>query len=105
MCRIQHALVRWGTLGYAENVGSQCHPLRQLYAHKRLLGLLTNLDRSALAAYCGAYALWAEATEAIQKYGTMVKSPSHALSASRVSPSCHYHRRRQCRPATTCPRP
>jgi len=38
--------------------------------------LLTNLDRAALAAYCGAYALWAEATEAIQKYGTMVKAPS-----------------------------
>jgi P27 family predicted phage terminase small subunit len=37
---------------------------------------LTPLDRAALAAYCGAYALWAEATEAIQKYGTMVKSPS-----------------------------
>ena len=28
------------------------------------LRLLTNLDRAALAAYCGAYALWAEATEA-----------------------------------------
>jgi P27 family predicted phage terminase small subunit len=40
------------------------------------LKLLTNLDRAALAAYCGAYALWAEAMEAIQKYGTMVKSPS-----------------------------
>jgi P27 family predicted phage terminase small subunit len=40
------------------------------------LGLLTNLDRAALAAYCGAYALWAEATEAIQKYGVMVKSPT-----------------------------
>jgi P27 family predicted phage terminase small subunit len=40
------------------------------------LRMLTNLDRAALAAYCGAYALWAEATEAIQKYGTMVKSPS-----------------------------
>ncbi len=40
------------------------------------LKLLTNLDRAALAAYCGAYALWAEATEAIQKFGTMVKSPS-----------------------------
>lgn len=40
------------------------------------LNLLTNLDRAALAAYCGAYALWAEATEAIQKFGTMVKSPS-----------------------------
>lgn len=40
------------------------------------LKLLTLLDRAALAAYCGAYALWAEATESIQKYGTMVKSPS-----------------------------
>jgi P27 family predicted phage terminase small subunit len=40
------------------------------------LGLLTNLDRAALAAYCGAYALWAEATEAIQKYGAMIKSPT-----------------------------
>jgi P27 family predicted phage terminase small subunit len=40
------------------------------------LGLLTNLDRAALAAYCGAYALWAEATAAIHKYGTMVKAPS-----------------------------
>src|SRR5690349_7620654 len=35
------------------------------------LRLLTNLDRAALAAYCGSYALWAESMEAIQKYGTM----------------------------------
>lgn len=40
------------------------------------LGMLTSLDRAALAAYCGAYALWAEATQNIQKFGTMVKSPS-----------------------------
>ena len=40
------------------------------------LRLLTNLDRAALAAYCGSYALWAESMEAIQKYGTMIKSPS-----------------------------
>ena len=40
------------------------------------LRMLTHLDRAALAAYCGAYALWAEATEAIHKYGAMVKSPS-----------------------------
>ena len=40
------------------------------------LNLLTNLDRAALAAYCGAYALWAEATEAISKFGVMVKSPT-----------------------------
>jgi P27 family predicted phage terminase small subunit len=39
------------------------------------LRLLTQLDRAALATYCGAYGLWAEATEAIQKYGVMIKSP------------------------------
>jgi P27 family predicted phage terminase small subunit len=40
------------------------------------LKMLTNLDRAALAAYCGAYALWAEATQASQKYGVMIKSPT-----------------------------
>lgn len=40
------------------------------------LRLLTNLDRAALAAYCAAYALWAESMQAIQKHGLMVKSPS-----------------------------
>lgn len=38
--------------------------------------MLTALDRAALAAYCGAYALWAEATEAIGKHGVMIKSPT-----------------------------
>lgn len=40
------------------------------------LNILTALDRAALAVYCNAYGIWAEATEAIQKYGTMVKSPT-----------------------------
>jgi P27 family predicted phage terminase small subunit len=40
------------------------------------LRLLTNLDRAALAAYCGAYALWADATVQIEKYGAMIKSPT-----------------------------
>src|SRR5258707_3791368 len=40
------------------------------------LRMLTNLDRAALAAYCGAYALWAEATVQLQKYGAMIKSPT-----------------------------
>jgi P27 family predicted phage terminase small subunit len=40
------------------------------------LRVLTHLDRAALAAYCGAYALWAEATEAVGKFGVMVKSPT-----------------------------
>lgn len=63
----------------------ECPPELGPVAHRewdRLVGelitlrILTNLDRAALAAYCGAYALWAEATESIQKFGTMVKSPS-----------------------------
>jgi P27 family predicted phage terminase small subunit len=40
------------------------------------LRMLTNLDRAALAAYCAAYAFWADAIENIGKYGTMVKSPT-----------------------------
>ena len=40
------------------------------------LNLITHLDRGALATYCGAYALWAEAMGQIQKFGTMVKSPT-----------------------------
>jgi len=35
----------------------------------------TNLDRAALAAYCGACALWAEATVQIEKYGALIRSP------------------------------
>jgi P27 family predicted phage terminase small subunit len=40
------------------------------------LGLLTELDRGPLAAYCQAHALWLEAVAAIARYGTMVKSPN-----------------------------
>src|ERR1044072_4138156 len=54
----------------------------RLAAELSALGMLTNLDRAALAAYCGAYALWAEATEAIQKYGAMIKSPQGFPSQS-----------------------
>jgi P27 family predicted phage terminase small subunit len=38
--------------------------------------ILTAFDRAALAVYCGAYMLWAEAAEAVKKYGTMIKSPT-----------------------------
>jgi P27 family predicted phage terminase small subunit len=40
------------------------------------LGVLSSFDRGPLAAYCTAYALWLEATEAVQKYGAMIKSPN-----------------------------
>jgi P27 family predicted phage terminase small subunit len=41
-----------------------------------MMRLVTDLDRAILAAYCQAYALWAEAVAAVRKYGAMVKSPS-----------------------------
>ena len=36
--------------------------------------MLTELDRAALAAYCGAYALWADAIANVQKFGSVVKT-------------------------------
>lgn len=48
---------------------------QRLVAELAPLRILTQLDRAALATYCGAYGLWADATEAINKYGAMIKSP------------------------------
>jgi len=48
----------------------------RLSAELSKLNLVTNLDRGALATYCAAYGFWTEALEQIQKYGTMVKSPT-----------------------------
>jgi P27 family predicted phage terminase small subunit len=40
------------------------------------LNLITHLDRAPLAIYCVAYAQWVDAAEFIQKFGSMVKTPS-----------------------------
>lgn len=40
------------------------------------IGLLTKIDRSALAAYCASYQRWSQAEEMIRKTGTMIKSPN-----------------------------
>ena len=37
------------------------------------MGLMTDLDVAALAAYCVAYARWSEAEKALRTYGVMVK--------------------------------
>jgi P27 family predicted phage terminase small subunit len=39
-------------------------------------GLITELDRAALAGYCDAYARVAEASRQLQQYGLIVKSPN-----------------------------
>jgi len=39
-------------------------------------GLLTSVDRAALAGYCQAYARWVEAEEKVAHLGHVVKSPS-----------------------------
>ena len=40
------------------------------------LGLLSRIDRGALALYCQAWGRWVEAEEALKRHGTMVKSPN-----------------------------
>ena len=39
------------------------------------MGLLTRIDRCALAAYCQTYSRWATAEQQVAKFGTIVKSP------------------------------
>ena len=45
---------------------------RELY----MLGLLSSIDRSALAGYCQAYSRWVDAEEGIRKTGLVVKTLS-----------------------------
>jgi P27 family predicted phage terminase small subunit len=40
------------------------------------LGLMSDLDRAAFAAYCTAYGRWVESEEALKTYGVMLKSPN-----------------------------
>ena len=41
------------------------------------LGLLSEIDRAALAGYCTAWGRWVEAEEQLKKTGTIVKSPNN----------------------------
>lgn len=48
---------------------------RRISSELLTLGLLTLIDRAALAAYCAAWARWVAAELSIQKFGTVIKSP------------------------------
>ncbi len=48
----------------------------RVVGHLAATGVLSHFDRGPLAIYCAAYGHWIEATDAIQKYGTMMKAPS-----------------------------
>ena len=81
MRTLSHPRLVFGCIYFPAECPPELGPVAQREWHRlagelAALRLLTNLDRAALAAYCGAYALWAEATEAIQKYGAMIKSPT-----------------------------
>jgi len=48
---------------------------RRMSAELKRLGLLTMIDRSALAAYCQAYARWREAEEKVIQEGDVIETP------------------------------
>lgn len=51
------------------------------------LRIMTELDRSALAAYCQAYGRWVEAERKLQETPMLLKLPSVMCSKTRGSPS------------------
>jgi P27 family predicted phage terminase small subunit len=48
-------------------------------AELQLSGLLTLVDRAALAAYCTAWSRWVEAEAMVKKFGMIVKSPAQGF--------------------------
>lgn len=48
---------------------------RRISGELLTLGLLTLIDRAALAGYCAAWSRWVAAELNIQKFGTVIKSP------------------------------
>lgn len=46
------------------------------------MGLLSNMDRSALAAYCETYGRWMRSLKEIQKGGEVIETPNGSLQVS-----------------------
>lgn len=52
-----------------------------------VLGLVSELDRAALAAYCVAYGRWVEAEEQLRQFGPIYKSPRSYLQIAKDRPA------------------
>jgi P27 family predicted phage terminase small subunit len=48
---------------------------RRIAAELAAIGLLTSVDRAALAAYCAAWSRWVVAETKLAKFGSVIKSP------------------------------
>lgn len=49
---------------------------KRVAAELHSLGLLTRIDRAALAGYCQAWERWVAASEQLQKFGAVIKTPT-----------------------------
>lgn len=49
---------------------------RRISKELHAVGLLTTIDRAALAGYCASYARWVEAEDGIRRNGLLVKTPN-----------------------------
>ena len=52
---------------------------KRIVPELKSLGLLTQIDRAALSAYCDAYGRWREASEGLQKHGMVWEASSGYL--------------------------
>lgn len=55
---------------------------KRLARHMHMLGIVTDLDRSALAAYCQAYGRWVEAERKLKETPLLIKLPSGHIQQS-----------------------
>lgn len=49
---------------------------RRMVKELHPIGLLTNIDLTALSAYCSSYSIWVDAITKIQKHGPLIKAQS-----------------------------
>ncbi len=55
---------------------------KRLAGEMHRLGIVSQLDRAALAAYCQAYGRWAEAEKKLKETPTLIKLPSGYIQPS-----------------------